>query len=436
MNREYDVVVFGAGVSGICAAIQAARLGKRTLLVEKNGMIGGAVTMAAIDRPAMFNAWGRQIIRGIGWELVERTLLECGESLPDWRQLDTRDHVGSGIQINPLIFAAVADEAISKCGVELSLHSMAAAMHFKGNAWQILLAGKSGPCETAAAMVVDCTGDADIAALCGGRFQKCEDYQPASFSVLLGNYDPAQLDYPALAEALIKAADNGELKPGDIWWPAGNLPENTSSLANMLRNYLTRRGMNANHIAMENPDLPASRTRLELAGRASVLRTYRFLRKQPGLEQLTMIPVSTECGVRESRRIIGQVTVTEADYFNGRFFDDAVCYSFYPIDLHCMQRSLIVKHLPENVLPTVPRGALVPESLPRMLVAGRSISSDRMANSALRIQATCMATGQAAGALAALAENYGGDAMAVPMDHLRDVLRQHGAVIPLRSADK
>ena len=279
-------------------------------------------------------------------------------------------------------------------------------------------------------MLVDCTGDADLVALAGGKFQPAGECQPASFSVLLGNYDPDRLDYSALAAAMAAAAHNGELEPGDIWWPAGAFPENESAQKTLLRYYLGRRGMNANHIAMPDADAPDARTRLELAGRASVLRAYRFLRKQPGLEHLTLTPVGSECGVRESRRILGKVTVTEEDYFGGRCFDDAVCYSFYPIDLHCMRSDLIVKHLPENTLPTVPRGALVPESLPHMLVAGRSISSDRMANSALRIQATCMATGQAAGALAALATDFDGDPAGVPMDLLRETLRAHDAIVP------
>ena len=430
MERNYDVAVFGAGVSGLCAALQSARLGKRTLLVEKNGMTGGTLTMAAIDRPAMFNAWGRQIIRGIGWELVERTLRECGSPLPDWHSLDARDHVGCGILVNPLIFAAIADEALALCGAELLLHAMPAALHFDRNNWHISLAAKDGPREIDAAMVVDCTGDADLVALCGGKFQPGETCQPASFSCLLGNFDPGKLDYPALAAALLRATENGELMPGDIWWPAGNLPADPSSLEGMLRFYLDRRGINANHIALNDPSSPDSRTELELAGRASILRAYRFLRKQPGLEHLTMTPVGSECGIREFRRILGKTTVTQADYFGGRLFDDAVCYSFYPIDLHSSQQSLIVKPLPEGTLPTVPRGALVPESLPHMLVAGRALSSDRMANSALRIQATCMATGQAAGALAASAAASDGDPMNVPMDTLRDLLRQHDAIVP------
>ena len=425
--ERYDVAVFGAGVSGLCAAIQAARLGKRTLLVEKNGMTGGTMTMAAVDRPAMFHAWGRQIIRGIGWELVERTLRECGSPLPDWQKLDTRDHVGGGILVNPLIFAAVADEALDACGVLLALHTMPATMQCEQDAWRVLLAGKSAPREIRAKMVIDCTGDADLVALASGKFQPSDECQPASFSVLLGNYDPDRLDYAALADALVKATEAGELELGDIWWPAGRLPESASSRESLLRYYLKRRGMNANHVAMPDPGQAECRTRLELAGRASILRAWRFLRRQPGLEKLTMTPVASECGVRESRRILGKVTVTEEDYYTGRQFDDAVCYSFYPLDLHRMRDSLVVKHLPDKALPTVPRGALIPESLPRMLVAGRAISSDRMANSALRIQATCMATGQAAGALAALAD---GDAGAVDMGRLREVLRTHDAIVP------
>ena len=161
-----------------------------------------------------------------------------------------------------------------------------------------------------------------------------------------------------------------------------------------------------------------------------MLRAWRFLRAQKGLENLQFEIASSECGVRESRRIVAEYNISESDYYNGKSYPDAVCYSYYPIDLHDDAAGLIVKPLPENVLPQIPRGALIPKGSRRLLAAGRIIGSDRMANSALRIQATCMATGQAAGVLASLSEEYNGNMLSADMTKVRTVLREHDAIVP------
>ena len=169
---------------------------------------------------------------------------------------------------------------------------------------------------------------------------------------------------------------------------------------------------------------------MEIAGRAAMLRIHRFLRRQKGLENLEFIPKGGECGVRETRIIVGDETVTVDDYTSGRIFPEAVCYSFYPIDLHDAEVGLDKRNLTGGVVPTVPRGALIPRNSHRFLAAGRIISSDRLANSALRIQATCMATGQAAGAIAALAAASGREPRDVEYSRIRQLLLEHGAILP------
>ena len=126
---------------------------------------------------------------------------------------------------------------------------------------------------------------------------------------------------------------------------------------------------------------------------------------------------------------MGQATITHDDYTAGRHFDDAVCHSFYPIDLHD-RGGVVPKPLTPGTVPTVPLGALVPRDSRHLLVAGRSVSSDRLANSALRVQASCMAMGQAAGAAAALAIQNATTPAAVDRDELHELLRQHNAIVP------
>jgi phytoene dehydrogenase-like protein len=84
LTESYDVIVFGGGTAGVVAAIQAGRAGAKTLLVEKTGMLGGTMTNGAVNFPGLFHAWGRQVIAGIGWELVSRCVAEAGDTLPDF----------------------------------------------------------------------------------------------------------------------------------------------------------------------------------------------------------------------------------------------------------------------------------------------------------------------------------------------------------------
>jgi hypothetical protein len=160
------------------------------------------------------------------------------------------------------------------------------------------------------------------------------------------------------------------------------------------------------------------KTKLELEARRGLLRLVRFLRTQPGLENLVIDSVSPECGVRETATIKGDATITADDYRTGRIWEDSLCYAFYPIDLHRSDGDGLGKEpLKEGIVPTVPRGALLPKGAKNLLVAGRCVSSDRLANSGLRVEASCMAMGQAAGALAALSAKEG-------------LLEEHGAIVP------
>ena len=432
---QYDVIVVGAGVSGICAALGARREGASVLLVEKTGLTGGAITLAGVNAPAMFNAWGKQIIGGIGWELVVKTLQEEGKPVPDVAAMDAHDHVGSAVWINPLLFSAICDEALLQAGVELSLHTMSSQVtHLPGeNTWQVSLVTKEGIREVRSRMLVDCTGDADLTRLAGIPCLPYEETQPGTLSFFISGFDEAGVDYEALGEALKEAVLRHELETGDVWWCGNKIPENNSSRAGMWKMFLGRRGMNANHVSLGNPDEMGSRTRFELEGRASILRLWRFLKKQPGFAHVKFELRSPECGCRESRRVRTEEIVTGEQYRTGFHFPETIAHSFYPIDLHDDTCGLKVEHLKEGVIPSVPREALIPADRNGFLVAGRIIGSDREANSALRIQATCMATGHAAGILAALSarqsENDLPDPRKVPYPTLRNALLTQKAIL-------
>lgn len=416
MDR-YDVVVIGGGTAGAVAAIQSGRAGARTLLVEKNGMLGGTLTVGGVNFPALFFAWGRQVISGIGWELVTATLAETGGELPDFGDVEA-PHWMHHIPIDKAIFAALADEAVLDAGVEMLLHAMVAGVAWNSDGWEVTLCTKGGLCSVRCSVLVDCTGDANAVALAGFPADQPHECQPGTVALRIGGYDVDALDMQRISDAYKEAVREGVLQESDLWGGLEAAP-----------GFLRGHGRNSNHVVGIHAATSEERTHAEVEGRRVALRLYRFFRTQPGLEGLRIEDLGGEVGIREGGIIRGKKTITHDDYWGGRLWDDAVCYSFYPIDLH-LPVGVDTRRLPEGVVPTIPRGAMLPEGSERLVAAGRCISGDRLANSAYRVEATCMATGQAAGAMAALAAERGIDVELLPIGDIHSMLRDHGAIVP------
>ena len=414
---EYDVIVVGGGTAGTVAAIQSGRAGARTLLVEKNGMLGGTMTVAGVNNPALFFAWGRQVIAGIGWELLSRTLEETGAELPDMTDVEA-EHWRHHIRIDASIFAALADEAVLDAGVELLLHTMIAGAERDGDLWRVILCTKTGLRSVTCAVLIDCTGDANAVSLAGFEVYEPEECQPGTLMLRVGGYDPDKLDLDAISEAFRQAVHDGAMRESDVTYGIDTAP-----------GFLMARGRNRNHVVGIHASTSEDRTAAELEARRVWLRVFRFFRSQPGLEGLRVEEFMPEVGIREGGIIRGKATITLDDYWGGRVWDDAVCYSFYPIDLH-LPVGVDNRRLPDGVVPTIPRGAMLPEGSRNLLVAGRCVSGDRLAHSAYRVEATCMATGQAAGAMGVLAADSGTDVEELPMRDIRRLLKEHGAIVP------
>lgn len=417
----FDVIVIGAGPAGLCAALQAARAGARTALVEKNGMSGGTMTFCGINYPGIFDAWGKQVIAGIGWELIRKTLKETGGKLPE-QFLDPqsmKSHWRHQIRVDTLVFATLADEALLEAGVTVKYHTMLATLKHDGSLWRVGLCGKDGLYDAGSKIVIDCTGDANAAKIAGCEVIQPETTQPGTLSIYCHNFDIDKLDFAGMEDNFKRAVEKGELTPEDMGWSKS-----------FNRSFFQGFGGNCNHINGINAADSDGKTRMEIEGRRSILRLYRFLKQQPGLEQIEFHIKSGECGVRETRMIVGEETIRVDDYLAGRRYKDSVCYAFYQVDLHDTEQGLVVEKLTPGVVPAVPLGALIPKGSHGFLAAGRILSSDRLSNSALRVQATCMATGQAAGAAAALAARNGIEPRSVAMPELRSLLEANGAIVP------
>ena len=421
MKTEYDVIVVGGGPAGIPAAVQAARLGATTLLIEKTGQLGGTTTTGGVNYPGLFHAWTRPIVGGIAWELVERVTRETGSTLPDFSRQRQRPHHTEHVLVDRFVYAMICDEVVLESGAQCLFHAMPTGVREDARAKTVRVACKQGVREFDAKVVIDATGDANLASIAGYPVRVRQTLQPGTMVCTLAGYDVGSLDLEQLrvnADAEVAA---GRLSYTDFSWDStGFSPQ-----------IIKQSGRNANHVRGIDARTSEGKTRMDIEGRRSLLRLYRFLRTQPGFENLRFDYVAPECGVRETVTIDGEVEVTAHDYQSGRVWDDAVCYSFYPIDLHsCEGTGLQKRYLEEGTVATIPRRAMLPKGSANFVVAGRSICSDREANSALRVQASCMAMGQAAGAMAALAVRRDQSVSDVPITEIRKTLKAHGTVVP------
>lgn len=415
--EKADVLVVGGGTAGTVAAIQAARAGARTVLVEMCGQLGGTTTIAGVSAPGLFHAWGKQVIAGIGWELVRKAVELEGSTMPDFSKIPER-HSHHQVRVNPALYAMLAEEACLGAGVALHYYEFPRSVKPSANGWLVETVGKGVERRVACRQLIDCTGGADVVGMIGLPRLREKTTQPGTLIFELGSYGTERLDAELIDRRYQEALRQGRLKPGDFCHAGRPFVA-----------FLKSRGVNAQHVFGADSSTADTKTQANIAGRASLLRLLRFVRSLPGCENAKLGRVAQETGVRETYRIVGEVKITREDYTSGRLFDDAIGHSFYPIDIHD-ERGVQPEPLARGVVPTIPLRALVPQGSRNLLAAGRSVSSDREANSALRVQASCMVMGQGAGACAALAAGRGCTPLAVPRDELSTLLRKNGAIVP------
>ncbi len=414
ITDEAEVIVVGGGPAGIGAAVAAARNGARTLLVERYGFLGGMAT-AGLVGPFMtcYDIGGHEpIIEGIFKELVDR-MVSMGAAVDP---ADVRGFSAFGgyhryghehtTPFDPEALKLVAQEMVLEAGAELKLHSFFVDVIVQGDRiGQIILAGKSGLEALAADIVIDATGDGDVAARSGAPFEKGRPsdggLQPASLFFRVGNVDddavqeyveahPEDEDFSALIRRA--AAESGfshtkdhvtlfrTPRPGE-WW----------------LNFSRIHGVDAT----ESEQM----TQAEIEGRRQVVHLLEFLRDYvPGFSAAYLLDTGAQVGVRETRRIMGEYVLTADDVFAARQFDDAIARVSFPIDIHDVTGGGGYFQGPKDgAYYTIPYRCLVPRYVEQLLVAGRCISATHEAHGSLRVMPPCFATGQAAGTAAALA---------------------------------
>ncbi|MDR1122190.1 MAG: FAD-dependent oxidoreductase [Dysgonamonadaceae bacterium] len=414
----YDVVVCGGGPAGFMAAIAAARGGARTALIERYGFLGGMATAGLVAPISVFNYNGRRMIGGIPWEFIER-LMEVGGA-------EEEKPLGN-ISFSPEKYKLIAQRMVLEAGVSLYFHSYLSGCQKVGNTLtHIFIENKNGTEAIAAKYFIDCTGDADLARLSEVPMQPAgATLQPASLIFMLGGVDTDALpmirhsqqgvNYHDLTiRQMLEELDKTETVPlfGGPWY-CGILTKGMV-LLNMTRTYADM---------IDNRQATATECRL----REDVFTFVKLLRENvPAFRNAYLATTATQTGVRETRRIQGVYTLTGKEYLDACDFPDAISRGCHPVDIHAsvthQQRCEFLKDAA-----FIPYRCLIAPGFPNLLVAGRAFSADEIASASVRVQASVMGLGQAAGAAAALCVPHEADVARVDIAQLRETLIGYGA---------
>jgi ribulose 1,5-bisphosphate synthetase/thiazole synthase len=441
---EVDVVVAGGGPAGLGAAVGAARAGASVLVVERNAFLGGTATAVQMA------TWNMSLenMTGFARELAGR-LIETGGA------------VGGGptTPFDPEAVKRVALDYIRELDIQLLLYStIAGPVVEDGRVIGVVVENKSGRQAVRSRTVVDCTGDADVAARAGAAFvmgrEKDSAMRPMTILVRLGGLDlPTMVDYARahpeefdpdpnfqildMGKGLLRFAGfytlvqeahaRGELDPKIHYLRFEGIQVNRGvAFLNSVRVYDVD-GTDAFDL-----------TRAEIQGRSQADQLVSFIRKYiPGCSGAYVVDTSPSIGVRETRRIVGRHVLTEDEIDQDAAFDDAVArlWRFHSAGFE-MHSPDPVEGAPDDpwhrglLRPLrsyqVPYGALVPRDVDGLLAAGRCISTTHAADGWTRGMYCCMVTGQAAGVAAALAARHGVAARNLDVREIQDVLAGQG----------
>ncbi len=429
---EFDIVVVGGGPSGLVAAVAAARSGARTALVERSGCLGGTGTASMVAQWIGFFNGDLRVAGGLALELARRVVALGGSD--GFKRYVMAEASASPVTVtnfpfNPEIVKIAADEFARQAGVELFLHAQVVRpIVAERRVGGVILEDVSGRRALRASVVVDASGDASVATAAGvpcvGEETGLRRHrQPCTMVFRMSNVDVAA--FRAVPRDVKRAIALDGVQAGRIFWESLSFcstPGETDAICLMSR----IGGVDA----LDAADL----TRAEVLGRAQVRSIVDFLHERvPGFEQSVLAGIAQRVGVRETRRIEGRYTLTEADIVGGRRFDDAIALGAGPMDLHESGGTGIALWMPPMPF-EIPMGCQLPKSVEGLVVTGRAISATREANGGARHMATAMCLGQAAGVHAAFVAGGGVVDSEGYVTTLRDRLRTQGALISIEDA--
>jgi hypothetical protein len=445
--KEADVVVVGGGPGGVASAIAAARMGARTVLLERYGHLGGMATGGLVNIfPNLSDISGKQRIFGLNQEIIDRMKARNAAFSPnqeDWGTTDRkivdyyldanmgwfyvrkdpnlggRERVLYTAVLDPEVLKAELNDMVAEAGADLLLHCWGTRPIVEGNTVRgVFFESKSGRQAILAKVVIDSTGDGDIFVGAGAEFDselKSNVRTALAFSFWIANVDMAKLNdfrqsqperYTQLLQQLAEAGGhahyfNGLLKnqEGVLWFHSFDIKPQAAD-------------------AMDVEEL----TRWDVKGRKKALITYEFLRKNmPGCERCFLMQAGPQLGTQGGRRVIGEYILTPRDMESDEVFEDTIV-----VLANNDNGDISAKH----PAICVPYRCLVPVKVDGLLVACRAFSSQASVNQWFNIIPPCICYGQAAGTAAALAVRAGLQPRHVDYKELQANLRKQGVDLP------
>ncbi|MCP4692417.1 MAG: FAD-dependent oxidoreductase [Desulfobacterales bacterium] len=420
VQESVDVLVAGGGTAGHVAALQAARAGARTSIIEAGAMLGGTMTAGGVNMPNHFSSKHGPVVRGLAWELFVKSKEVEGLPVPDYRKRRPVETPGIYSYINIPIYAAIAEEEAVKAGVILHYHEFIAGGKAVGDSWEVVSMGRGIRRVTRAREIIDCTGDCDVVRCLGLGVLRDDVRQPGSYQYKIEGIEHEQIWEKEVQALYEEAMAEGILKKGDFAYP-NILP---------FKSVLDHGGHNATHIYEADTSDADGQTHANLEGRERMLRMFKFIRSRiPGCERAVLKTMHPHGLARETFRVEGEYIITREDFLGAKDFDDKVCNAFNYIDMHSESTGCeLFFHASDDLLPKIPFRALIPKNSARITAAGRIVSAERMALAGVRAQCTCMAMGQAMGAAAALAVRKGVASREVSVKDIVALTVEHGAV--------
>ncbi|CAG7625825.1 FAD-dependent oxidoreductase [Paenibacillus allorhizosphaerae] len=420
---EVDVLVAGGGPAGVAAALAAARCGASVLLIEQRGYLGGMATVSQVPAWCPFTDHKKPVIRGIGLEILNEMKSRME---PEFQQL-WRDKL-DWVPIDSEVLKKLLDDKMIEANVRMLYHTFISnVLHREGKVEAVIFHNKSGTFAVKAGIYVDCSSDADLAYHAGGQFAKGGEegeLQPGTMCFVMSNLNrPKYMEYckefgGSLKHAINEAKAKGTLNVVRDWAGISWVNDHTA-------------GFNFGHIFGIDGSRAEDLTRGAIEGRALVHHIVEWLKRTiPGFEDGYLVLTGEQIGIRETRRIIGDVIVTADDFMDCRSFPDDIARNAYFIDIHMAKPTsgMTIAHLPAGESHGIPYRALLPVGIDNVIVAGRSISTDRATQGSTRVMPNCFAMGEAAGTAAALLTKQGlNSTRSMNIDELQKQLVRQGA---------
>ncbi|WP_413738421.1 FAD-dependent oxidoreductase [Sodalis sp. RH21] len=400
---QVDVLVAGGGPSGVAAATAAARAGQDTMMIERYGFCGGMATAGMSGAICGLFTSGksaplRQLVHGFAGEF--------------YHHLQTRGAVSAPFAFgetalvvhDPHVWKEIADDLLAESGAKVLFHTqMTDVVMENGRLKGVIIENKSGRQVILAKRFIDATGDGDLCVRAGvphtvGRNGMVQ-YPTMVFR--MNNVDIARgIGHPvSRLEAWVDEAQRQgyRLPRRHIYLlPSPRPNEVMCNVTSILRDD----GMPID--ATSAVDL----TFAEQQGRRQIREYERFLQNfVPGFEQARINDVAAQIGIRQSRTIRGQATLTNDDVLNARKSQRSVAKSAWCIEAH--NREGIYMFYLDNDYYDIPYDTLLPEHVPNLITAGRALCAEHEALASARVTAQCFLTGYAAGTAAALSLRQG-----------------------------